>query len=56
MTQKQINFDQTVRDRIESLLARCDAIKRGSDLKHTRFDARGQREAAEIARRDQEKN
>lgn len=51
MTQKTIVFDNDTASKIERLLARCDRIKRGSDLKHV-FDARGQREAEAIAERE----
>ena len=48
------HLDERVNDRIAALLARVEGVKRGSDL-HTRFDARGQREAQAIARADQER-
>jgi hypothetical protein len=51
-SQRTLNFDQTVRDRIESLLARCDQLRRGSDLRHVTFDERGEREARAVAERD----
>ena len=56
-TQTTINFDQTVRDRIESLLARVDGARRGSaiDRPHI-FNADGERHAQRIAQRDQENN
>jgi hypothetical protein len=53
--QRPLQFEQRVDDKIESLLARCDRLQRGSDL-HVLFDDRGEREAKEIARRDQENN
>ena len=55
INQQPLPFDQSVADRIQSLLARCERLTRGSDL-HTTFDAKGQREAAAIANRDRENN
>lgn len=52
MTQRRLNFDQTVRDRIESLLARVDGVRRGSDMRHVHFDDKGEREAQRIAAAD----
>ena len=46
-------FDDTVASRIEALLAKCDQLRRGSDLRHVVFDRDGEREARRIAERDQ---
>lgn len=47
------HLNESVRDRIESLLARCDAIKRGSDIgRPTYFDCDGERHARAVAERD----
>lgn len=54
MTQQQLNFDERVADRIQSLLARCDQLRRGSDMKSTYFDERGEREARRVAERDRQ--
>jgi hypothetical protein len=43
------HLNESVRDRIESLLARCDAIKRGSDIGHVMFDECGERHAKQVA-------
>ena len=51
MTQQQLDFDQTVRDRIESLLARCARLHQASDL-HVMFDAKGEHHARAVAERD----
>jgi hypothetical protein len=44
-------FDDTVASKIELLLARCEGVRRGSDL-HVLFDERGEREARAIAAAD----
>lgn len=47
--QKSI-FDDTVAARIEALLARCDRVRRASDLdKPVVFNADGERHAASVA-------
>lgn len=48
-------FDDNVANRIEALLARCDRIRKGSDLaRPTRFDARGEQHAQRIAAADRQ--
>ena len=55
MTQQQLNFDANVRDGIESLLARCDRIHRGSEISRPHvFDDAGQRHAASVAAKDRD--
>ena len=54
-TQTTIKFEQRVDDRIQSLLARVEGVQRGSDISRpTKFDARGERHARNVARRDEE--
>lgn len=46
-------FNERVNDRLESLLARCDRIRRGTAItRPTRFDEQGQRHAEQVAARD----
>ena len=53
MKQTTIEFEQRVDDRIQSLLARCDAVRRGSEVSRpTTFDAAGQRHAERVAAAD----
>lgn len=44
--------DESVADRIEALLARCDGVRRGSALRPVVFNEQGERHANEVARRD----
>lgn len=44
---------ESVADRIEALLARCDRIRRGSECQRpTRFNAAGERHARAVAAQD----
>jgi hypothetical protein len=45
-----------VATRIDQLLARCDRLTRGSDMRSTTFDARGAAHAQSVATRDQERS
>lgn len=56
MTQQQLNFDERVADRIEALLARCDRLRRGSDLRPVLFDERGEAHAAAVAKQEAERH
>lgn len=47
-------FDDTVANRIEALLTRCDQLRRGTAItRPTRFNAAGERHATAIAHNDQ---
>jgi hypothetical protein len=48
-------LEESVADRIEALLARCEGVRRGSDLP-VLFDARGEAAAQAIAAADKAKN
>jgi hypothetical protein len=52
--QQQLQFDQSVSDRIQALLARVEGVRRGSDLKPTRFNAAGEQHARGVAERDRQ--
>ena len=48
-------FDDAVASRIEALLARCDRVRRGSEIdRPTRFDEQGQQHANQVAARDRQ--
>lgn len=48
-------FDETVSSRIEALLARCDRIRRGSEINRpVYFGARGEQHANRVAARDRQ--
>ncbi len=52
--QTTIIFDQTVADRIESLLARVEGVRRGATIdRPTRFNREGERHARRVAQADQ---
>ncbi|QDT74833.1 hypothetical protein [Lacipirellula limnantheis] len=53
MTQQQLTFDHSVRDRIERLLARVEGIRRGIDIgRSVVFDDAGAAHAAAVAAND----
>ncbi len=55
MTQRVLQFEETVASRIEALLARCDRVKRARDIgRPTRFDRAGEAHANQIAARDRQ--
>ena len=53
MEKQQLTFSNGVASRVERLLARCDRIRRGTEIdRPTTFDRAGEAHAREIARKD----
>jgi hypothetical protein len=46
-------FDQTVADRIQALLARCDQLRRGTTItRPTQFNREGEQHARQVAQQE----